>query len=117
MPFGLANAPSSFQNFINDILENNILDLFLTVYVDDILVFSKTLQEHRKHVRTVLACLQAAGLQLDIDKCEFEVHETKYLGLIIQSASPDGRPECVKICPAKTSAIASWESPPSVKDI
>ena len=76
MPFGLANALSSFQNFINDILENNILDIFVTAYIDDILVFSKTL---RQHVKTVLSCLQAAGLQLGIDKCEFEIHETKYL--------------------------------------
>ena len=74
MPFGLANAPSSFQNFINDIIENNILDVFVTAYIDDILVFSKMLKEHRQHVKTVLSRLQAAGLQLDIDKCKFEIH-------------------------------------------
>ena len=43
MPFGLSNAPSSFQNFLNNILSNDILDIFVTAYVDDILVFSKTL--------------------------------------------------------------------------
>ena len=59
MLFELVNAPSFFQNFIN-VLGNNILDLFFTTYVDDILVFSKTLHEHRKHVKTILACLQAA---------------------------------------------------------
>ena len=99
MPFELANAPNSFQNFINDILGNNILDIFLTAYVDDILVFSKTLKEHRQHVKTVLLRPQAAGLQLDIDKCKFKVYETKYLGLIIQSASPEGHSRCVKIDP------------------
>ena len=57
MLFGLANAPSSFQNFINDALENNILDFFVTAYVDDILVFSKTLEKNRKYVKTVLAHL------------------------------------------------------------
>ena len=110
MLFKLVNALSSFQNFINDVLENNILDLFVTAYVDNILVFSKTFQEHKKHVKTVLTHLQAAGLQLDIDKCKFEVHETKYLGLIIQSTSSNSHPGCVKMCPAKTSAIDSWES-------
>ena len=83
MPFGLANAPSSFQNFVNDVLGNNILNIFVTACVDDILVFSKILKEHRQHVKTVLSHLQAAGLQLDIDKCKFEVHRTKYLALII----------------------------------
>ena len=83
MPFGLSNAPSFFQNFLNDVLGNDILDIFVTAHVNDILVFSKTLQEHRKHVKIVLGWIQAAGLQLDINKCEFEVQETKYLGLII----------------------------------
>ena len=105
MPFGLSNAPSSFQNFLNDMLGNDILDIFVIAYVDDILVFSKTLQEHKKHVKTVLGRIQAACLQLDIDKCEFEVQETKYLGLIIQAATPKGRPDCVKMDPAKTHAV------------
>ena len=117
MLFGLANAPSSFQNFINDILENDILNTFVMAYVDDILVFSKTLKEHKQHVKTVLSHLQAAGLQLDIDKCEFEVHETKYLGLIIQSAFPEGHSGCVKMDPVKTSAIVTWKSQKCVKDV
>ena len=117
MPFGLANALSFFQNFINNILGNDILDIFITTYVDDILVFSKTFKEHRQHVTTILSRLQAAGLQLDIDICKFEVHETKYLGLIIQSASPEGHSRCVKMDPVKTGAINSWESPKYVKDV
>ena len=51
----LVNASSFFQNFINDVLENNILDHFVTVYVDDIQVFSKTSQKKKKNVKTVLA--------------------------------------------------------------
>ena len=61
MLFGLANASSFFQNFVNNILESNILNLFVITYLDNILVFSKTFQEHKKHVKTILACLQAAG--------------------------------------------------------
>ena len=83
MPFGLANASRFFQNFINNILENNILNLFVTAYVNNILVFSKTLRENRKHIKTILACFQATGLQLDIDKYEFKIHKIEYLSLII----------------------------------
>ena len=117
MPFGLANAPSYFQNFINDVLKNNILNIFIMAHIENILVFSKALKEHRQHVTTVLSCLQAAGLQLDIDKCKFEVHRTKYLGLIIQSTSPECHSRCVKMDPVKTSAIDTWESPKCLKDV
>ena len=117
MPLGLGNAPSFFQNFLNDVLSNDILDIFVTAYVDNILVFSKTFQKHRKHVKTVLGRIQAAGLQLDIDKCKFEVQETKYLGLIIQATTFKGRLGCVKIDPAKTHAINTWESSKSTKDV
>ena len=62
MLFELANAFSSFQNFINDVLENNILDLLIITYVDDILVFSKTFHKHKKYIKTVLTCYQVASL-------------------------------------------------------
>ena len=57
MQFGLTNASSSFQSFINMLLENNILDLSVTANVNNILIFSKTFQKHRKHVKTVLVHL------------------------------------------------------------
>ena len=53
--FGLANTPSTFQNYINDVLRPDILDVFGTAYVDDILIYSQTLKEHRKHVKLVLS--------------------------------------------------------------
>ena len=96
---------------------NDILDIFVTAYVDDILIFSKTLQKHKKHLKTVLGQIQAAGLQLDIDKYKFKVQETKYLELIIQAATSEGHPGCVKMNPAKTHAIDTWKSPKSTKDI
>ena len=55
MLFGLANAPSTFQNYINDVLGPDILDVFGTAYVDDILVYSQTLKEHWKYVKLVLS--------------------------------------------------------------
>ncbi|KAI0999939.1 hypothetical protein K3495_g8261 [Podosphaera aphanis] len=72
IPFGLANAPSPFQNYINDTLKG-YLDEFCTAYIDDILIFSETLEEHETHVKKVLARLQDAGLQIDIKKCNFHV--------------------------------------------
>ena len=57
MPFGLTNSPIYFQNFINDVLGNNILNFFVIAYVNNILVFSKIFQKHKKQVRTVLAYL------------------------------------------------------------
>ena len=90
MPFGLANTPSMFQNYINNVLRPDILDVFGTTYMDDILIYSQTLKEDQKYVKLVLSQLQDASLQVDISKCDFEVHQVKYLGLIIQSATKDG---------------------------
>jgi hypothetical protein len=108
-PFGLANAPSSFQHFVNDTLRP-YLDVFCTAYIDDILVYSNNLAEHRKHVDLVLEALKGAGLQLDVDKCEFHKTEVLYLGLVI---STDG----VRMDPKKIEAIVNWQEPKNVKDV
>ena len=109
MPFGLTNAPATFQTYINKVL-HPYLDVFCTAYIDDILIFSDSLEEHREHVRKVLLALQKAGLHLDIKKCEFEVKEVIYLGMIISDTG-------VKMDPAKIECILTWETPRSVKDI
>ncbi|KAF7579479.1 hypothetical protein PtrM4_037190 [Pyrenophora tritici-repentis] len=82
MPFGLCNAPALFQNYINHTL-HDLLDRICTAYLDDVLIYSKNKKEHREHVRTVVGRLLDARLQIDINKCEFEVTETKYLGIIV----------------------------------
>ena len=84
MSFGLANGPFSFQNYINNIL-HGMLDVFCTAYIDDILIYSNSKKEHQEYVHRVLAALQKAGLQADIDKCEFHVTEVNYLGLLIMN--------------------------------
>ena len=76
-PFGLANAPSTFQRYINHVLQE-YLDDFVSAYVDDILIFTDgSRSQHRRQVAQVLERLEKAGLQLDVDKCEFEVQSTK----------------------------------------
>ena len=109
MPFELCEAPSSFQSYINDVLRD-CLDVFATAYIDDILIYSKSKKEHQNHVKTVLIKLQAADLQLDIEKCEFNVEEVKYLGLIIVKGE-------IRMDPAKITVITNWESSNCVKDV
>ena len=109
MPFGLCNAPASFQNYINHTLFD-LLDKICTAYLDDVLVYSSSRKEHRAHVREVVTRLRDAGLQIDIGKCEFETTETKYLGLIV---SPSG----LRMDPEKVATIISWHPPGRVKDL
>lgn len=108
MPFGLCNTPGTFQSYINETVRD-YLDIFCTAYLDDILVFSEREEEHAEQVRKVLHRLRERGLQLDIDKCEFGVKETKYLGVIITT-------EGVKMDPEKVRTILEWETPTCVQE-
>lgn len=109
MPFGLSNAPSTFQSYIDDVLRGE-LDDCASAYLDDVLIFSDSLEEHVEHVCRVLSKLRAAGLQVDIGKCEFHVTETKYLGLIISTSG-------IRMDPEKIKAVTEWETPTSIKDV
>lgn len=109
MPFGLCNAPASFQNYINHTLFD-LLDKICTAYLDDVLIYSASRREHRDHVRQVVKRLIDAGLQIDIDKCEFETTRTKYLGLIV---TPDG----IEMDQEKVKTITDWGAPRSLKDL
>ena len=101
LPFGLTRGPVSWQRFINDILWE-YLNKFCIAYLDNILIYSSNLKEHREHMRLVLAKLCEFSIQADVDKCEFHVTKTKYLGLIIST-------EGIKIDPAKIKAIRQWD--------
>ena len=110
-PFGLANAPSTFQKYINYALRD-YLDEFCSAYIDDVLVYTNgPLKKHWEQVRRVLAKLQDAGLQLDIDKCEFEVQSTKYLGFILEAGKG------VRMDLEKVKAVIKWEAPRSIKGV
>ena len=109
MPFGLCSAPGTFQSYINSTL-HEYLDDFCTGYLDDILVFSETLEEHQEHVRKVLQRLRDAQFYADIDKSKFEVTSAKYLGLIIST-------EGLKMDPNKIDAVLEWPTPRVLKDV
>ena len=97
MPFGLTNAPATFQRWINSTL-NRYLDICCLVYVDDILIYSNDLAQHKKDVRNIMETIRKAGMKLKPSKCEFYKTETEYLGFIIN-------PEGVRADPVKTRAI------------
>ena len=86
MPFSLTNALLLFQQYINDTLRD-YLNVFCTVYIDDILIYSNSWEEHTAHVKKILECLWIASLQIDISKCEFNVTEICYLRMIIMTDS------------------------------
>ncbi len=109
MSFGFCNVPSIFQNFVNDILHKFLND-FATVYLDDILIYSKNKKEYIEYVNKVLAALEKAGLLVDILKCEFHVKETRYLGLIISITG-------FKMDPEKVKVILGWAPPCCLKDL
>jgi hypothetical protein len=103
MPFGLSGAPATWQHFLNDQLYD-ILDVYATAYLDDILVYSKDKKEHTEHVREILRRLIKCGLHADIKKCEFSTTKTRYLGIII---TPGG----IEMDSEKVKAITEWEPP------
>ena len=103
MPFGLTNAPAVFQALVNDVLRD-MLNRSVFVYLDDILIFSKSLVEHKHHVRQVLQCFLENKLYVKAEKCDFHVQSISFLGYII------GQGE-VRMDPSKASAVAEWVTP------
>uniref|UniRef100_A0A8C1MA50 Gypsy retrotransposon integrase-like protein 1 n=2 Tax=Cyprinus carpio TaxID=7962 RepID=A0A8C1MA50_CYPCA len=109
MPFGLVNSPSIFQAFINDVFRD-MLNKFVVVYIDDILIYSNTLQDHIQHVRTVLQRLIEHQLYAKAEKCEFHTTSTTFLGYVI---SPGG----VAMDDSKVSAVLKWPEPQTLKEL
>uniref|UniRef100_A0A673CBI9 Gypsy retrotransposon integrase-like protein 1 n=1 Tax=Sphaeramia orbicularis TaxID=375764 RepID=A0A673CBI9_9TELE len=109
MPFGLTNAPAVFQALVNDVLRD-MLNVFVFVYLDDILIFSSDEETHIQHVRQVLQRLLANQLFVKSEKCEFHQSSVSFLGFIIAEGS-------VQMDPEKVSAVREWPTPASRKDV
>ena len=109
MLFGLTNTPATCQALINNVIRAH-LDQTAIAYLDNILVYLNTQQEHTKHVKDVLQYLQEAGLKLNPKKYKFNKPEVEFLRYIIGI-------EGIKIDPEKIKAIQQWPTPTSVKEV
>ncbi len=109
LPFGLTNAPATFMSLMNEAFKE-YLDKFVVVYLDDILIYSETWEDHLEHLRKALEILRKEKLFAKLSKCTFGAQEVEYLGFILRS---DG----VAINPHKNKAIQEWPIPKSKKDV
>ncbi|XP_024310346.1 uncharacterized protein LOC112268658 [Brachypodium distachyon] len=109
MPFGLTNAPAYFMNMMNKVFME-FLDKFVVVFIDDILIYSKSKEEHEQHLRMILEKLRAHQLYAKFSKCEFWLSEVSFLGHIVSGAG-------VAVDPAKIAAVTDWEAPKNVGDV
>ena len=103
LPFDLINELTSFQHYINDTLFECLKE-YAQTYLNDILIYSKTQQEHVKPVRNVLKKLQTADLQIDIKKSEFFITEITFLSLLIFIDE-------LRMNPQKITVIIKWNTP------
>src|SRR5882762_4885830 len=109
MCFGLKNAPAEFARFMSENLRE-YLNEYVVVYFDDIIIFSDNLEDHWRHVRTVLQRLKEKRINLKLKKCEFAVQETEYLGHMINGDS-------TRMQEDKLKSILEWPTPKNCKDI
>ncbi|KAK3513069.1 hypothetical protein QTP70_000954 [Hemibagrus guttatus] len=109
MPYGLVNAPSIFQDFIHKVLRE-FLHKFILVYINDILIYSRNLAEHRHHVAEVLKRLREFQLFLKAEKCSFHQHSVQFLGYNIDSSG-------IRMDKGKVAAIKDWPMPTTVKEL
>ena len=109
MPFGLTNAPSYFVDLMNRIFRD-FLDKFVLVFIDDILIYSKTENDHAMHLHLVLSRLREHELKAKYSKCTFWQHEVKFLGHIVSQQG-------VSVDPSKVIAVQSWSRPRTVTEV
>jgi hypothetical protein len=110
MFFGLTNSPATFQNLMNDIFHDLILEGKVLVYLDDILIFTRTLEEHRQITQRVLQILRQNKLYLKPEKCEFEVRKSN-------TWASSSHKNQVRMDPVKVQGILDWPTPSSKKEL
>lgn len=109
MSFGLTNAPATFMDLMNRIFKK-YLDKFVIVFIDDILIYSKSEEEHAEHLRVALEILRAEKLYAKFSKCEFWMKEVQFLGHVVSK-------EGIKVDPTKIEAILNWERPKTPTEV
>jgi len=103
MSFGLTNAPAYFMYLMNSVFMPE-LDKFVVVFIDDILIYSKTEEEHAQHLHIVLQRLREHQLYAKFSKCEFWLKEVPFLGHVIT-------PEGISVDPSKVQDVLDWKAP------
>ncbi|KAL0536723.1 hypothetical protein IC582_025683 [Cucumis melo] len=109
LSFGLTNAPAVFMDLMNRVFRE-FLDTFVIVFIDDILIYSKTKAEHEEHLRMVLETLRANKLYAKFSKCEFWLKEVSFLGHVVSKPS-------VSVDPTKIEAVPNWPRPSTVSEV
>ncbi|KAJ9547353.1 hypothetical protein OSB04_019896 [Centaurea solstitialis] len=109
MPFGLTNAPAVFMDLMNRVCRP-YLDKFVIVFIDDILIYSQSKDDHEQHLRLILELLKAEKLYAKFSKCKFWIREVHFLGHVVNK-------ERVHVDPAKIEAIKKWETPKTPTEI
>jgi hypothetical protein len=109
MPFELCNALATFQRMMNDILRD-FLHKFVTVYLDGVCIYSRTMEKHLEHLRLVLQLFTEEGLKLCLKKCFFGLQEMEYLGYTVSASK-------ISVSAKKVEAVADWPVPTTQKEV
>jgi hypothetical protein len=107
--FGLTNAPAYFMNLMNKVFMEE-LERFVVMFIDDILIYSETVEEHEEHLRIVLERLRQQKLYAKFSKCEFWMEKVAFLGHVLSA-------EGITVDPSKVESVTQWEQPLNVTDI
>ncbi|XP_058776820.1 uncharacterized protein LOC131651171 [Vicia villosa] len=109
MPFGVTNAPAVFMDYMNRVFQP-YLDQFVVIFIDDILIYSRTIDEHMEHLRIVLSVLRENQMFTKFSKCEFWMSKVKFLGHVISGGG-------VVVDPSKVEAVINWERPKNATEV
>jgi hypothetical protein len=110
MYFGLTNSPATFQTMMNEIFQDLITEGIVSMYLDNILIFTNSLEEHRQITHLVLNRMREHKLHLQPEKCEFEKTRIEYLGIIISHNKVD-------MDPVKIAGVVDWPTPSNKKEV
>jgi hypothetical protein len=108
--FGLTNSPATFQTMMNEIFQDLITEGIVSIYLDNVLIFTNSLEEHHRITHLILDCMHKHKLYLRPEKCKFEKTKIEYLGIIISHNK-------VEMDPVKIARVVDWLTPSNKKEV